>query len=287
MAGLLDKLKREIIIHIMSKNKELTSEQLAVLNDAYPVSDEQARQSYPRFGMISKDITEVTGTGKTKKIKVIQPAGTFFTEKDEGEVDEETGKKIWTRKYIEDEKVKVIIAFHRRQLRMFDASLEKFYSTPIFDNASQSVPLYLDKQVVKRGTQAELQAMWPSLTQKGKPSSKLKEETILYVLYEGELYQCNLSQSSKWEFKSYARGLNPSTVITEIGSKEETFGENTYRKMVFKNKRMIDVEEFESVNESQSKLKESVISDEKYFLSEAKSTSKADDDFNALPGGKE
>lgn len=269
----------------MSKSKELSAEQLATLNESYPVSEESNRVSYPRFGMLSKDITEVSGTGKNKKIKIIQSAGTFFTDKDLGEVNDE-GKKVWTREYLgeeDDYAIEVIIAFHRRQLRMYDSSLEKFYSTPIFDNADQVVSLYLDKQVVKKGTQAELQAMWPALTQKGKPTSKLKEETILYVIYNEELYQCTLSQSSKWEFKNYARGLNPSTVITEIGSKEETFGDNTFRKMIFKNKRMIDADEFETVSESQSALKEVVKSDEKYFLSQG-NKSQADSDFDALPG---
>lgn len=266
----------------MSKSKELSAEQLATLNESYPVSEGSNRVSYPRFGMLSKDITEVSGTGKNKKIKIINPAGSFFTEKDLGEVNDE-GKKTWTREYLDADTAEVIIAFHRRQLRMYDSSLEKFYSTPIFDNADQVVSLYLDKQVIKKGTQAELQAMWPALTQKGKPTSKLKEETILYVIYKEELYQCTLSQSSKWEFKNYARGLNPSTVITELGSKEETFGDNTFRKIVFKNKRMIDADEFEIVSENQSNLKETVKSDEKYFLSQGEK-SQADKEFDALPG---
>ena len=71
----------------------LTEEQLAVLNESFPVGDEQSRLLLPRFGMLAKDITEETGTGKNKKITVLQSAGTFYTETDKGEVDEK-GKKV-------------------------------------------------------------------------------------------------------------------------------------------------------------------------------------------------
>ena len=246
--------------------KKITEEQLAILNDAFPVASDSTRPSYPRFGMLSKDITEVSGKGANKKVTVLQAAGTFYTEKDEGEMDPETGKKVWTKTFIEGETVDVIIAFHRRQLRMYDSSLEKFYSTPVYDNASQVLPLYLDKQVVMKGTQAELQSKFPTLTLKGKPSSKLKEETILYVIYEGEMYQMNLSQSSKWTFKDYAKQGNPSTCITTLGSVEDTFGDNTFSKVTFTKGRMIDSDEFETVSEGQSTLKETVENDSQLFI---------------------
>ncbi len=245
--------------------KKISEQQLATLNESFPVMGENTRPSYPRFGMLSKDITEETGTGKNKKIKVIEAAGTFYTEKDEGEVSDE-GKKVWTKTFIEGDTVDVIITYHRKQLRRYDESLGKFYSTPIYDSADQVIPLYLDKQIVKRGTPAELQSMYPKLTQKGKPSSDLKEETILYVIYEGETYQMNLSQSSKWSFKDYTKSVNPSTVMTSLGSVEETFGANTFRKVTFAKGRMIDGDEFELVSENQSALKETVENDNQLFL---------------------
>ena len=250
----------------MKKTNEVSAEQLATLNDNFPVVGDTSRVSYPRFGMLSKDIVETSGTGKNKKVKVVQAAGTFFTEKDEGEVNPETGKKVWTKSFIEGESVNVIIVFHRRQLRMFDASLEKFYSTPIFDNAEQVIPLFLDKKVMATGTQAFLQGKFPALTQKGKPTSSLKEETILYVIYEGEMYQCTLTQSSKWEFKTYTRTCNPSGVVTSLSSVEETFGENTYNKIKFTNKRVVNVEEFDQVSENQQTLVNEVEKDEKILL---------------------
>lgn len=245
--------------------KAITKEQIALLNESFPVSGETNRVSLPRFGMLSKDIISETGSGKNKKITVEQAGGTFYTESDEGEISDE-GKRVWTKHFLDGETQDVIICYHRRQLRMYDSSLEKFYSTPVFDNASQVLPLYLDKQVVKQGTQKELQDMFPALTLKGKPSSKLKEETILYVIYEGVLHQMNLSQSSKWSFKDYSKNVNPSTVITTLGTSEETFGTNTYRKLTFANKCLIDADQFELVSDSQSTLKAVVESDAQLFL---------------------
>ena len=252
----------------MSKTKELaplSEEQLAILNQSYPVGEESSRLTLPRLGLLSKDITETVGTGKNKKINILQGAGEFYTEKDKGETNEE-GKKVWTKDFIEGETIDVVIVYHRYQLRKYDSSLEKFISSPIYDNAEQVIPLYLDKQVIKKGTEADLQALYPALTQKGKPTSDLKKEVILYVLYSGELHQLNLSQSSKWEFMSYKRKVNPSTVITTLSSTEETFGTNTYRKMMFNIKRPISSEEFDEVAENQGVVKQTVEADSRFLL---------------------
>ncbi len=262
----------------MSKKQEINEQQLAILKEAFPSTGESVRTSYPRLGMLSKDIIEESGTGKNKKITVIQSAGTFFTERDMGETNEQ-GKSVWTKEFIDGETIEVIIAFHRRQLRKFDSSLEKFISSPVYDNSEQIIPLYLDKQVIKRGTQAELQALYPALTQKGKPTSDLKEETILYVIYNNELFQMNLTQSSKWEFKSYSKTLNPSTVITTLSSIEETFGKNTYRKVTFTKGRLINTDEFEIVTEGQTALKETVESDNQFYLTDGSNASQQEDEL--------
>lgn len=251
-------------------SKEISKEQLVILNEQYPVAEESDKLLLPRLGMLSKDIVEESGTGKNKKIKVIESAGTFFTESDEGEVNEETGKKVWSKKFIDGETIDLTIVYHRRQLRKFDSSLNKFIQSPIFDNSEQVIPLYLDKQVIQRGTQAKLQSLYPALTQKGKPTSDLKEECILYVIYGGTLYQMNISQSSKWEFKSYSKGLNPASVITTVGSLEDTFGKNTFRKMTFKTKRIIKTDEFDAINDGQVAIRESVASDQKFYLESGK-----------------
>lgn len=265
----------------MSKKNEvatLNEEQLALLNGAFPVPTDSARKSYPRFGMLSKDITEESGTGKNKKITVIEAAGTFYTEKDEGAVDPETGKKVWTKTYLGDS-IEVIIPFYRKQLRLFDKSLNKFISSPIYDSADQVIPLYLDKRIIAKGTPQELRDLYPKMTEKGKKSSKLNEETILYVLYEGELYQWNVSISSGWAFRDYRKNVNPSTVVTELNSIEETNGSNTYRKTTFKSKRLINpTDEFDAVRETQETLLASVEADKQYFLGQASTPVEGDKD---------
>lgn len=268
------------------KNVGLSEEQLAILNEGYPSSDDAGRLMLPRFGMLSKDIVRESGAGKSKKYVVEQAAGTFYTESDEGEVDEETGKKVWTKHFIEDAtEVQVNIVYHRKQLRMYDSSLQKFYSTPIYDSPDQVIPLYLDKQVVKKGTPAELQAMFPALSLKGKPTSKLKEECILYVVYDGTLHQMNLSQSSKWEFKSYSKGLNPSTVVTTLGSQEDTFGSNTYRKVTFKSAGPLKAEDFDAVIEAQSTVRETVKSDERFYLGAGTEDAEAEAQMREIQAG--
>jgi hypothetical protein len=248
------------------KTKELD---LTVLDGAYPVSNDPTYVSLSRFGMLSKDIEEVSGTGKNKKTKVIESAGTFYTEKDLGELNEE-GKKVWTKEFI-GESVDVQIVFERKQLRKFDKSLNKFISSDMYDNDSQIVSLYLDKRVVAKGTREELQARYPKLTEKGKPSSSLNEDRIIYVIYNGELHQFNLSTSSKWSFADYKRQVgNPSKVITNLSSVEETNGSNTYRKVVFKSIGLINAEQLELVQENQAKLNEEVASSATRLLEKAK-----------------
>ncbi len=244
----------------------LTEEQLAILNESYPVSDEGQRLQLPRLGLLSKDVIEEKGSGKTKKITVLNAAGEFYTEKDLGETNEE-GKKIWTKEFIDGETIDVVIVYHRYQLRKFDSSLNKFISTSIYDNAEQVIPLYLDKQVIKRGTEKELQALYPALSQKGKPTSDLQKSVILYVIYNGELHQLNLSRSSMFSFQDYRKTIhNPSTVITTLSSTEATFGTNTYRKMMFNVKRPITSEEFDLVRENQSSVQSQVESDSRFLL---------------------
>lgn len=253
----------------MTKNKEVTvlsQEELAVLDESYPVSEGSSRLSLPKFGMLAKDVTKETGTGKNKKIEVIQASGTFYTEKDEGETNEE-GKNVWTKNYLDGETLDVQVVYHRYQLRFYDKGLEKFISSPIYDTADQVLPLFLDKREIARGTEKELQALYPAKTAKGKPTSDLKKMTILYVIYEGEMHQFNLSVSSGWEFGKYKDKRNPSKFITTLSSTEETFGVNTFRKTLFNVARPLATqEELEEVKSFQDTVKTVVESDSRFLL---------------------
>lgn len=251
------------------KINEITEEQLAILGDAYPIIDDVSRQTFPRLGVIAEDITEETGTGKNKKIKVIQSAGTFYTEKDEGETDKD-GKKKWTKNFLDAESIDAIIAYHRYQLKIYDKSLKKYISSPIYDRPEQILPLYLDRQVIKRGTEKELQSLYPELTLKGKPTTGLKKQMVLYVIMNGEMYQMETNQSSQYSFKDYKKTVNIPAVVTSIGSTAELAGGTKYRKLNFKMKRAINSEEFETIVENQTLLKDQVENDNTRFLAAPK-----------------
>lgn len=256
----------------------LTEEQKAILDQSFPVSEDNNRLQLPRFGMLAKDITEESGKGKEKKIEVIEASGTFYIESDKGETNAE-GKKVWTREYLEGVTQDVIITYFRYQLKYYDEPLKKFYSTPVYDTPDQVLPLYLDKKIVKRGTEKDLQAMYPKLTASGKPSSALQKLTLLFVLYNGELHQFNLGTSSGWTFSSYKKSVNPSAVITRLGSLEETKGANTYCKTTFTNIRPITSVEFEEVASNQEQVKSQVENDSRFLLASG-STAEDEDKLN-------
>lgn len=259
----------------------LSDEQRAFLDESFPVSqDDNNRLTLPRFGMLAKDITEETGKGKEKKIKVIEASGTFYIEKDEGETNEE-GKKVWTKTFLEGETQEVIITYYRYQLKYYDEPLKKYYSTPVYDTPDQVLPLYLDKKIVKRGTEKELQAMYPKLTASGKPSSALQKLTLLFVIFKDELHQFNLGMASGWSFSSYKRSINPSTVLTRLGSIEETKGSNTYCKTTFTNVRPVSSDEFDIVKENVTLVKQSVENDSRFLLASGSPT-KEDVEFEKL-----
>src|ERR1035437_7623570 len=164
---------------------KLNEEQLVQLENSYPVETSFNRILLPRLSMISQDKTE----GKGKAMKVVAEAGTFQTEVQTEEVDE-NGKKVWEKKELGTE-IEAVILYERKQLRFYDSANENYTSSPIYDNEDQIVPLFCDKAEVARGTPAELKAIpaYQGLSAKGKPISKLEENRILYVLLDEVVYQ--------------------------------------------------------------------------------------------------
>jgi len=219
---------------------------------------------FPKIGMLSKDVTEESGTGKAKKIEVINAAGEFYVESKSDEVDE-NNKAIYIKTFFEGELIEGIIVYHRKLLKMWDEANKTFIFTPLFDDESEVVPLFKGKDKINTGTPKQLQSLYPALTLKGKPTSDLKEITMLYVLKDEELYQMELSVSSGWEFSSYKRSVVVPATVTIFSSVEETFGTNTYRKMVFKSKGNISAEQFEVVKETVQNIKDSINAEKEYF----------------------
>src|SRR5665213_2881151 len=235
----------------MSKKTEMATEQsVADVNSAFPVdTGSYAQTQLPRLGMVSQDKTE----GKGKAMKVTVEAGTFFIEHSTDEKDEQ-GKTVWNRKELGDE-IEATIIYSRKQLRMFDEATETFSSTPIYDTEDEILPLWANKAEVDRGTPAELKARYMGVSKKtGKPVSDLKDNKILYVLYEGELYQLNIWGSSMYSFKDYQRKARPGvpSVLTHFTSSSEENGAVTWNKMQFSAERPLDQEELDEVKEKQT-----------------------------------
>lgn len=270
--------------------KALTEEQLAFLRSDYPVEQGVTTVQFPRLNMYAKDQTEESKNPKTgkKEIKVISEAGEWFTDIQGDEIDEDTKKKEWERAEIGSE-VKVIVLFKRKQLRMFDQDTEKYTSSPIYDEDDQTVPLFCERKQVGKGTPAELKAEYEFEDEDGKVKSKLKDERVLYVLMNDEIYQLNLRGSSMYAFKSYERdlqkaGLVPSAVVTKITSESQTKGTNTWNQMVFVIERNIEGDEISTVMEKVKEMRESVAAQMAAYGGQGKS--QADKDYEALDEGK-
>ncbi len=269
----------------MAKKNEVmnvaTEQQMAILDNSYPIDqDSTPRFKVPRLGFLSKDLTEVTGTGKNKQIKVIQSAGTFFKEVETDELNDK-GKKVWSKDFFGDqEPIEAIIFFHRKQLRMFDGVDKMFINSPIYDTADEIVPLYKGSSKIDEGTPKALQAKYPDVTQKGKPTSKLKEEKIIYLLLleDNQVYQMNLSQSSKFEFSDYGRNNKVNRVVTIMeGSEEKTNGSNTFRNIMFSPKRTISKAEADLIVPAVTELNQYVASKNARFSKTADTVAAIED----------
>jgi len=231
----------------MTKTKELSTtvskEVLAQLNEAYPVEQGYNRISLPRLGMYSQDQTE----GKGKAMKVISEAGTFYTEKQTDDIDEETGKKVWNREEIGTD-VEAIIVYQRKQLKMYDVATEKYTSSPIYDDENEVLKLWCDKQEVASGTPEELKKKYQYTDEKtGKIKSHLEENRILYVLLNDELYQLNLRGSSMYSFLKYRRNVLPISCVTRMSSESKEKGSIEWNQMTFEKVRDITAKEGDMV----------------------------------------
>lgn len=246
------------------KGKELVNvpsdELLAQLREAYPVEANYNKIVLPRLGMYSQDQTD----GKGKAMKVIAEAGTFYTEKESDEVDEETGKKIWIKEEIGSEILGTIL-FKRKQLRMYDNVTEQFTSSPIFDGADEVVPLFCDKKEVARGTTADLKSLYQYVAEDGKTKSKLEDNIILYIDVNGVVYQLNLRGSSMYAFKTFERTTLVPAVLTRFGSEAKSKGQIEWNQMTFEVQRDLNGEEALAVLTKVQEIKEAVMAEKAQY----------------------
>lgn len=224
----------------MSKEIIKANEQaLAELNDLFPREQNQfTRISLPRLSFVSQDVTE----GKGKTLKVITEAGSFIKETPTEEVDE-NGKKVWQKEDL-GKSIQATILYYRYQLSMYDESSEAFFSTPVFDKNTEVLPLFSKGKKVAEGTPAELKKLYEFVDTKDKKTkSKLRENRVLYVLYEGELYQMTLHGSSMYSFIDYKKNIVLPAVLSKISSTEEEKGSTQWNKASFETISKLDNEE--------------------------------------------
>lgn len=260
---------------------------LALLRAEFPTEPSFQRDLLPRLTLISQDVTEEVKVNGKKQINVITEAGTFVIEKqeknDDGSLvmDEETGKQVWSKDELGDE-IEGIILFERKQLRYYDEATGEYTSSPVYDTADEVVPLFRNKAEVDRGLPAELQAKYPGFTAKGKPKSNLEENRILYVLYDGDMYQMNLRGTSMFSYLDYKRKARPAVpaVMTKFTSVHMENGATQWNKMMFDATRPLDAAEVKAVVERVQAVKEG-IAEEKAFFAEKAAT---DAEFNAIQG---
>jgi len=242
----------------MSKGKELATSAndsvLAALQESYPVEQGGNRIILPRLGMVSQDQVE----GKGKKMKVVTEAGTFYTDKPTGEEDPDTGKKIYKKTELGSE-IEGVILYQRKQLKMYDSKTEMYTSSPVYDNDDEIVPIFCNKEEVKRGTPKELQANYEYTDENtGKVRSKLEVNRILYVEFNGEIYQMQLRGSSMFSFLNYTRKVLVPSVLTTFSSESKEKGKIVWNQMSFTPKRKLGQKEVEEVLQKIGEIKRAV-----------------------------
>jgi len=253
---------------------EVDAATLAILADSYPTEPSAQRIMLPRLGLVSQDKTE----GKGKSMTVIAEAGTFFTEHQSEEVDE-NGKKLWDRKEL-GTSIDAIVLYERKQLKYYDESTEEYTSSPIYDNDDEVLPLWCNKAEVAKGTPAELKKKYEYVNKEGKTRSSLEDNRILYVLFEGEVYQMNLRGSSMYSFMTYRRSsvIMPATV-THFDSEYNEKGTIKWNKMTFSALRPITQEEATVVVGHVQEIKHALLSEKAQYVRAEVLPAAKDDDF--------
>lgn len=270
----------------MPKNTAVTTvaseEMLAELRQNMPVEEGFTRTLLSRLGMYSQDITE----GKGKAMKVTTEAGTFYTEKATDEVNDE-GKKVWAKDELGSE-IEGIIIYQRRQLKYYDSAGNSFVNSPVYDDANDVIKLFQNGAEIATGTEAELKALEQfdsgDVDAKGQPKSLLKDNRILYVLYEGELYQMNLGGTSMYAWMKYARTVTAPGVITRMNSVYKENGSIVWNQMTFDKVETISEAQFEVVKERQEEIKNAVAQEKAFYAGREAQSAKQKADLEEFAG---
>ena len=255
-------------------------EQLEMLRNEFPTEQGFNRKFYPRLGMVSQNVTEeVKGKDGKTKINLITEAGTFFIEEQDPEEKDEKGNPAWNHTEIGDE-IEATIVFQRKQLKYYNKDTKEYTSSPIFDDENDIVPLFLNKKEVARGTPKELIAREEyAFVEDGKQKSKLEYNRVLYVKYDGKIFQMNLRGSSMYSFMTYARKNTPPAVLTHFTSEKKESGDIKWNQMVFTSKGDLNGEEVNEVLGHIAEIKQSIIEEKSFFANKSADETAADEAF--------
>lgn len=247
---------------------------IAVLKESFPTERGNSRISLPRIGMYSQDKFE----GKGKAAKLVEEAGVFYTEKP-GEELNEAGKPIWEKTEL-GKTIEAIILFKRYKLTHFETSLG-FTSSPVYDSQDEILPLFRDKKEVDKGTIAELKARkeYQGKTAKGKPTSKLEDKRVLYLLYKGEAYQMELGGSSKYSYLTYEKSTLPPSVLTKFSSEAKENGAVAWNQMTFIPIRPLNGDEATDVVARVTEIKETIVAEKSQYVTQSAEDKNADEEF--------
>lgn len=253
--------------------KEITTvaseAELAALAERFPQDDGYNRVFLPRLNLVSQDVME----GKGKSMKVVTEAGTFVKEiQSEEEEEGDNGKmyKPWIKTELGNE-IEVIILFQRKQLRHYDSKNEVYTSSPIYDSSDEIIPLFKQKSEVARGLPKDLKARpeFQGLTAAGKPTSKLEDNKVLYVLYEGEVYQLSFRGTSMYAFMDYAKKTKIPTVVTTINSEAMEKGTTRWNQATFEAKRKLTSAEAKLVGSKLDEIEAGIAQEKAFFAAQA------------------
>lgn len=251
----------------MSPNTELTTE---LQGESYlPKENTFIRKTFPRINFTSQDKTE----GKGKNMVVVEEAGTFFIEKPTDETDE-FNKKIWSHEEI-GKSLEGIIFFTRKKLSYYDSAENAFISSSYYDQDTDVVPLWSKGKKIAEGTKAQLQAPYMETKKDPKDPTKTKkvctlaENKILYVYYQGEVFELTIKGTSMYMYSAYYKDNNgePNKNLTLISSVEDSNGATVWNKTTFKRVRQLTQDEWDTTRALAKDMIDGIAEEKAYFKS--------------------
>lgn len=218
------------------------------------------RKMFPRITFVSQDKTE----GKGKNMTVVEEAGTFFTEKQTDELNEK-GKKKWSHEEV-GKSFEGVIFFTRKKLSFFDSAAAKYITSSYYDQDTDIIPLWQDGKKIAEGTKAELQEPY-RYEEEGKKKCKLQENKILYIYYEGEVFEMTIKGTSMFEYSGYYKTWNaePNKNLTLISSVEAENGATRWNKTTYARVRQLTQEEWDITRSLAAEMISGIMEEKSYF----------------------